>query len=168
MLSHLKNVMEIINNYTNIKYYVYLNTESELIISYAKQLFPHMCVIINQVKRVGGDEHSYTHMCFEIQAQIHEDDKQYEILGGGSYHIKYKDGTIYATGYAFGIERLIYFMTYNVDEEIIINHLMQLIQKLRAPAEEKKVYLHTQRDDVQIINTAKSLLEHGNLSIYIK
>jgi histidyl-tRNA synthetase len=117
-LSNVYEMMLLTQFNNKSKYVLYVNTKDKDIINFVEQRFNNFNVELNNMKRVGGEEHAYTDICFEVHAySIDKTNQKHEIFGGGSYNIKFRQNNIFSNGYAIGLERFLYYICNNCSEQ---------------------------------------------------
>ena len=133
VMVYLMEFMKILDINNEIDYKLYINSN----ISFINEVINLICkdknIIFNSIKRIGGNEHSYTDFCFEIHAlQKNKQNIEHEIVGGGNYNIIYKSNTILSCGFSIGLERLIYYLTYSeeTNSNLINKCINTLINKI--------------------------------------
>lgn len=170
VMIYLMEFIRILDINNEVNYKIYVNSNISFINEAINLIFKGQNIIFNSIKRIGGNEHSYTDFCFEIHS-IKKDKPniEHEIVGGGNYNIIYKSNTILSCGFSIGLERLIYYLTYSSSNNSslinrCINTLITKIISYNNLDNKKDIYLDLKNPN--IIQKLNDIINHsGKLNI---
>lgn len=162
---YLMEFISIFNINEEIEYKLYINSSNKLILDAINIIFKNKNIINNDIKRLGGHEHTYTDFCFEIHLLTkNKPNVEHEIVGGGKYNIQYKTNTILSCGFAIGLERLLYYLTYseNPENNILYKYSNYIIEEIKKyDCIRKDIYINL--DGSNICNKINDILNHKGL-----
>lgn len=156
--------INIISINEEIDYNIYVNSSNKLIIKSIDTIFKNKTIIYNGIKRIGGNEHTYTDFCFEIHLFTkNKPNSEHEIVGGGNYNIIYKKNKILACGFSIGLERLMYYLTYSENQNRDQNIIYKLISQIKAYNLNSKKDIYINLKNTNIIDKILDIIQYNGI-----
>lgn len=160
---YLAEFIKLISINSEVNYKLYVNSDDSFITKAIQTIFNKTDIVYNGIKRIGGNEHTYTNFCFEIHLfKNNKSNVEHEVVGGGNYNINYKNNQILACGFSIGLERLIYYLTYSENNNFIYSSCIQtLLSKINQYNfnNQKDMYIYIK--NTNIINKINDILNYN-------
>ncbi|BCL65646.1 histidyl-tRNA synthetase [uncultured bacterium] len=163
LMIYLAEFIKLISINSEVNYKLYVNSDDSFITKAIQTIFNKTDIVYNGIKRIGGNEHTYTNFCFEIHLfKNNKSNVEHEVVGGGNYNINYKNNQILACGFSIGLERLIYYLTYSENNNFIYSSCIQtLLSKINQYNfnNQKDMYIYIK--NTNIINKINDILNYN-------